>query len=162
MAKANIGLIQALRQAARKLKNGARYQWGHMGSCNCGHLAQELTRMSPADIHAYALRTRTGDWADQTSEFCATSNLPMDLVISDMLAAGLTRKDLQNLERLSDTTIISEISEEKKPLRHNFRDDVVIYLNTWANILERDLNLDEEEVQEHLETEVATTELVFA
>ena len=40
MAKATPVLIEALRKTAKKLEKGARYQWGHMGCCNCGNLAQ--------------------------------------------------------------------------------------------------------------------------
>jgi hypothetical protein len=41
MAKATPEFIQALRSAIAKLEKSDDYQWGHMGSCNCGYLAQE-------------------------------------------------------------------------------------------------------------------------
>ena len=43
MARPSRRLIDALRATARRLEDGARYEWGHMGRCNCGHLAQTLT-----------------------------------------------------------------------------------------------------------------------
>ena len=55
MARPNLDLIAALRRTARKINDGAPYQWGHMGSCNCGNLAQELTKLTKAEIHAHAL-----------------------------------------------------------------------------------------------------------
>ena len=82
MATANLPLVDALRRTARKLASGASYQWGHMGSCNCGNLAQELTRLTKAEIHAFAMQGR-GDWREQVEEFCPTSGLPMDLLIAD-------------------------------------------------------------------------------
>lgn len=139
MAHANPELIQALRRTAQKLAIGNPYQWGHMGSCNCGNLAQELTQLTKAQIHEFAMQGR-GDWREQVEEFCPTSGLPMDLLISDMLNHGLTTSDLQNLERLNDKKVLARIPLERRDkMRHNYRDDVVLYLNEWANLLEEEL-----------------------
>ena len=46
MAIATPELIAALERTVSKLQQGASYQWGHMGACNCGNLAQELTPFS--------------------------------------------------------------------------------------------------------------------
>jgi hypothetical protein len=138
MAHANPELIQALRRTAQK-SIGNPYQWGHMGSCNCGNLAQELTQLSKAQIHEFAMQGR-GDWREQVEEFCPTSGLPMDLLIADMLNHGLTTSDLQNLERLSDKKVLARIPLERRDkMRHNYRDDVMLYLNEWANQLEEEL-----------------------
>lgn len=139
MAKPGIHLIEALRKTAKRLTLGAPYQWGHMGSCNCGNLAQEITQLSKAEIHAYALQTRFGDWSEQTAEFCPASNLPMDLVIQEMLEAGLTRTDLKNLEKLSDKQVLKRLPKDERYLKHNKRDDVVKYMQTWANMLEEEV-----------------------
>ena len=95
MAKATLDLIAALRRTANRIEKGSPYQWGHMGSCNCGNLAQELTTFTKAEIHEFAMMGR-GDWNEQVEEFCPTSGLPMDLLIADMLNKGLTTSDLQN------------------------------------------------------------------
>ncbi|OJJ17468.1 hypothetical protein BKI52_26725 [marine bacterium AO1-C] len=139
MAKPSVNLIDSLRKTARKMSQGAPYQWGHMGSCNCGNLAQEITKLTKAEIHAYALQTRFGDWSEQTAEFCPTSKLPMDLVISEMMEAGLTRTDLKNLEKLSDKKVLKRLPLGERYLKHNKRDDVVKYLATWADLLEEEL-----------------------
>lgn len=139
MATANLPLVDALRRTARKLSSGAPYQWGHMGSCNCGNLAQELTQLSKAEIHQFAMQGR-GDWREQVEEFCPTSGLPMDLLIADLLNYGLTTSDLQNLERLRDPRVLARIPPERRnPMRHNTRADVVSYLTEWANLLEEEL-----------------------
>jgi hypothetical protein len=140
MAKASTRLIAALRRTAGRLATGAPYQWGHMGSCNCGHLAQELTHLSKAEIHARALRSRSGDWNEQLIDYCPTSGLPLDEVISEMLAAGLSREDLQQLERLSNPRILASLPGGRRQLRHNVRDDVVAYLLSWADLLEAELS----------------------
>ncbi|TAF63442.1 MAG: hypothetical protein EAZ55_13670 [Cytophagales bacterium] len=139
MATPNLMLIDALRRTAKKLQTGSRYEWGHMGSCNCGNLAQEITQMTEAQIHEHALRTREGDWSEQTAEYCAISKLPMDVMITKILEIGLTTTDLKNLEQLSDKTVLLRMPAEKRYPKHNQREDVVLYLNTWANVLEEQL-----------------------
>jgi hypothetical protein len=132
-------LITALRRTAEKLREGASYQWGHMGSCNCGNLAQELTTLTRGEIHANALAAGRGDWNEQLNDYCPTSGLPMDQLIADMLSAGLSADDLKHLERLSDRQVLVRLPEGKRYLRHNFRDDVVLYLVTWASLLEEQM-----------------------
>ena len=56
MATANPDLIAAIEKTTLNLSKGSPYQWGHMGSCNCGNLAQELTKLSKAEIHSYAMQ----------------------------------------------------------------------------------------------------------
>lgn len=53
MARPNPDLIAAIEKTILKLSKGAPYQWVHMGACNCGNLAQELTKLSKAEIHSY-------------------------------------------------------------------------------------------------------------
>ena len=139
MAQPTLPVIQALRNTAQRLATQAPYQWGHMGSCNCGHLAQTITQLTKAEIHARAMQ-RYGDWERQIIDYCPTSGLPIDQTIDEMLALGFTRTDLTHLERLSDARIRREIPfERRNALRHNQRDDVVLYLRTWADLLEHDL-----------------------
>lgn len=139
MARPKPELIQALRNAARKLAKSQQYQWGHMGSCNCGHLVQEITNLSKAEIHAYAMRTRGGDWSEQALDFCPTSGFLMDQVISYMLDAGMDVVDFKHLERLSDKEVLNRLPQEDRYLKHNVREDVVKYMNTWADLLEEKL-----------------------
>ncbi|QDA61790.1 hypothetical protein [Hymenobacter jejuensis] len=139
MAKSTLSVIQALRDTAQRLASQAPYQWGHMGSCNCGHLAQTITHLPKGEIHARAMQ-RYGDWERQLIDYCPTSGLPIDHTIDEMLALGFTRTDLTHLERLSDPAIRSLIPfERRNALRHNQRDDVVLYLRTWADLLENQL-----------------------
>lgn len=138
MATATPPLIAALRRTAARLQKGAPHQWGHMGSCNCGHLAQELTRFTKAEIHQRALLSRSGDWNEQLIDYCPTSGLPLDDVVAELLAAGLDIDDLRQLERLSDQRILQRLPPEARSLQHNLREDVVRYLNSWAQLLEEE------------------------
>jgi len=136
MAKPSLKLIKALRNTARRLADSNTYQWGHMGSCNCGYLAQEVTTVSKADIHSFAMHSE-GSWTDQSRNYCATSGLPMDLLISAMLDYGLAIEDLEHLEKLSDPQILDCLGVKK--LRYNQKVDVIRYLETWAYLLENKL-----------------------
>ncbi|QHV95575.1 hypothetical protein [Spirosoma endbachense] len=138
MARPTPELIEALRRTARKLANGAPYQWGHMGGCNCGNLAQELTKLNRDQIHRYAME-RYGDWNEQVEGYCSTSQMPIDLVISEMLNAGLVLEDLKHLEKLDDRHVLLRFPLEARYLKHNVRDDVVSYMNAWADLLEEQL-----------------------
>ncbi|HAA16586.1 MAG TPA: hypothetical protein DCE41_34710 [Cytophagales bacterium] len=137
MARPTPELIGALRRTANKLESGAPYQWGHMGSCNCGNLAQELTEYTKAEIHHFAMRNH-GDWTEQVNDYCATSGMPMDLLISDLLQHGLSIEDLKNLERLGDRAVLKRLPEEHRYPNHNKREDVVRYMKVWADLLEEE------------------------
>lgn len=135
MAKSNPRLIEAIEKTASKLSGGSAYQWGHMGACNCGNLAQELTQFTKAEIHKFAMQ-KFGDWNEQLLDYCPSSGLPMDLMISGMLDSGLTLEDMAHLERLSDQEILGQIPNGKRDqMKKNSREDVVLYLLAWAKIL---------------------------
>ena len=154
MATANPKIIQALRNTVTKLQEGAKYQWGHMGQCNCGNLAQEIVQMSEAEIHALALRTREGDWSEQTAEYCSASKLPMDTMITKMLEAGFTTADLQHLEKLSDKKILKRLPKEQRyAMSHNVRADVILYMYTWAEMMEEELFIENIELPNFMEIE---------
>lgn len=137
MARATVEVIEALRNTASKLRSTQIYQWGHMGSCNCGFLAQEITSLKKEDIHLRAMH-RYGDWSEQLNDYCPGSGLPMDDLISDMIAFGFDSDDLRDLERLSNPRILSAMTPGVE-LKYNKKEDVVLYLETWASLLEESL-----------------------
>lgn len=138
MARSSVELVQAIRQTAQRLSKGDNYQWGHMGSCNCGHLAQTITRYSKGTIHGAAM-WRHGDWREQLRDYCPQSGLPMDQIIDQMLDFGLSTDDLTHLERLSHPGVLEALPPKRRNLTHNVREDVVLYLYTWAMLLEEEL-----------------------
>ncbi|MDX5438654.1 MAG: hypothetical protein LPK03_15745 [Pontibacter sp.] len=153
MARSSVELVQALRETAARLAKGDSYQWGHMGSCNCGHLAQTITKYSKGEIHGAAM-WRYGDWREQLRDYCPQSGLPLDQIIDQMLDFGLTREDLAHLESLSHPAILARLPAERRHLKHNLRDDAVLYLTTWADLLEEELLVRVELDLERLEEEV--------
>jgi hypothetical protein len=138
MARPTPELIAALRTTAKRLGSGVQYYWSHQGSCNCGHLAQTITSFSKAEIHSYAIE-RHGDWDDHAEDYCPTSGHHLDVIISRMLEVGLERSDIGELERLSNARILQRIPAERRALQYNRREDVILYMETWAALLEEEL-----------------------
>jgi len=128
-------VIRTLKDTLARLQSGARYQWTHQGACNCGHLAQTLTELSPSDLHAYALE-KSGDWAEHVRAYCPQSGYPIDLVIHIMLQAGFALSDLERLEQLNDPQILARIDNARKPLQRNSLPDLLLYLESWIVLLE--------------------------
>ena len=152
MAKPNLFLIDSIRKAARNIENGSRYEWGHMGNCNCGNLAQVVCKLDNNVIHQYAMQG-AGDWSEQTMTYCEDSGLPFDIMVSELLNAGLDLTDLKHLEKLSDKRVLEKIPFEERNLSHNVKKDVVRYMYTWASVLE-------EELIEKIELNIQFKELV--
>lgn len=146
MAKASVDLVIILYNTLNNIEQSNDYQWGHMGSCNCGFLAREITRLRKDQIHSNAMQGN-GDWSEQLNDFCPTSGLPMDDVISQMLAAGFNTDDLKHLERLSDPRILYFLPLAERNLRHNVKSDVMIYFRSWIILVESEL-LDEINLKE--------------
>jgi hypothetical protein len=138
MAKATVEVIQALRATAQDLLKSDSYQWGHMGLCNCGFLAQHITQLRKDQIHSRAME-RHGDWTEQLNDYCPTSGFGIDQLITEMLAFGFDSEDLKHLERLSSTKILGMLPLEERNLHHNVKADVVKYLNLWSTLLENKL-----------------------
>ncbi len=143
MAKASNEVLNALVNTIDRIEKSRDYQWGHMGSCNCGFLAQELTSLKKEEIHAKAMEGH-GDWNEQLTDYCPTSGLPMDDVISQMLAAGFDSDDLKHLEKLSSPEILEVIPLAERNLRHNNKADVIKYIKVWADQIEQKLLLEVE------------------
>jgi hypothetical protein len=148
MAKPSIDLVIAIRNTIRNLKTSNNYQWGHMGCCNCGFLAQEITKLRKDEIHSRAMQGH-GDWTEQLNDYCAESGMPMDEVITLMLEAGLDSDDLKHLERLSCPVVLRALPASSKNLKHNIKEDVITYFDTWAMLMEKQL-LTEITLQEEL------------
>jgi hypothetical protein len=121
----------ALRLTADRIESGARYMWGHMGCCNCGHLAQTITKKSAAEIHRSALDENTGEWSEHLRDYCGASGTLIDDVTQSLIAFGFTRDELAHLEYLDDPRVLAQLGVER--LTRYERDDVVRYLRAWAS-----------------------------
>ncbi|HWB24792.1 MAG TPA: hypothetical protein VG738_04900 [Chitinophagaceae bacterium] len=135
MAHPTIELITALRDTAARLKNGAHYAWGNHGSCNCGNLLQSVTQLSQQEILQYA-RTGTGEWTELAEEYCGITDAPVSLLVSKLTNIGLTPVDVHNLEYLQDKNVLKNLPGGFRWLKRNVREDVIVYFETFAAMLE--------------------------
>jgi len=135
MAHPRIELINALRDTATRLKNGAHYAWGNHGACNCGSLVQSVTSLSQQEVLQYA-RTGIGEWTELAEDYCGVTDAPVSLLISRLTNIGLTPVDIHNLEYLQDKTVLQNLPGGFRWLKRNVREDVIIYFETFADILE--------------------------
>ena len=137
MATPHSTLIDALRQAAAALQNGAHYAWGHHGACNCGHLLQAMTQLDEATILSYA-HSGPGEWTEIATESCAVTGAPYGLLLSVLEQHGLTPTDIHHIEYLNDKAVLKELPGGFRWLKRNVREDVIAYFETFANMLEKE------------------------
>ena len=138
MATPSFALVQTLHETAGRLASGAEYQWSHFGKCNCGHLAQTATRISARDIHRTAHR-KLSEWSEIPDDFCPQTGVLIDRVIDTLFELGLTNTDLRHLEDLTDPEVLARLPGGRRYLQRNQRDDVIVYLRTWAQLLADEL-----------------------
>jgi len=148
MAKPTIELIDALRETANRLQNGSHYAWGHHGACNCGNLVQVVTNFTQGEILRYS-HQGIGEWTELAQEFCPVTNAPIDLIISKLVAIGLTPSDIHHIEYLTDREVLNNLTGGFRWLQRNKREDAIAYFESFANLLEEkylqhiNINLDE-------------------
>ena len=135
MAHANIELINALRETASRLRNGAHYAWGNHGSCNCGNLLQVVTKLSREEIIRYA-QTGVGEWTELAEEYCGITEAPVNLLIHKLEQLGLTATDIHNIEYLQDKKVLEKLPGGFRWLNKNIKEDVIVYFETFADMLE--------------------------
>jgi len=135
MAYPNFELITALRNTAGRLRNGANYAWGNHGACNCGNLLQSVTHLSKQEILQYA-HTGIGEWTELAEDYCGITDAPVSLLVHKLTNIGLTPVDIHNLEYLQDKQVLQNLPGGFRWLKRNVREDVIVYFETFANLLE--------------------------
>lgn len=138
MAFPNIELISALRETASRLRNGAPYAWGNHGACNCGNLLQVMTDLSKEEILTYA-HSGIGEWTELAEDYCGVANAPVSLLLKKLQDAGLTPTDIHHLEYLDDRQVLDALPGGFRWLKRNEREDVILYFETFAQLLEDQL-----------------------
>lgn len=138
MANPNLTLIEALRNTANRLREGAHYAWGNHGSCNCGNLLQVITDLSKEEILTYA-QTGIGEWTELAEDYCGVTNAPVSLLLKKLQETGLTPTDIHHLEYLDDREVLNALPGGFRWLKKNERDHVILYFETYATLLEEKL-----------------------
>ncbi|HKI46120.1 MAG TPA: hypothetical protein VKA08_12380 [Balneolales bacterium] len=137
MAKPTPQLIHSLLKTTERLKNGARYEWGHMGRCNCGHLIQTVTDMSDYEI-VRSIDFELNEWTEHAKLYCDGSGHKVDDIFRSLENIGFDYEDVINLEYLSDPAVASALHGDQQHLRRNKLDDVILYMETLADVLEKE------------------------
>jgi hypothetical protein len=138
MAKSNPLLINALRETADRLSTGVKYEWGHMGRCNCGHLVQTITKMTDREI-VEAVDNQLNEWTEHAREYCDTSNSKAEVLFDQLKEVGFDYEDVIKLEYLSDKKVLNKLGEGPVFLSNNKVEDVILYMDTMAGMLEEEL-----------------------
>ncbi|HEX5023671.1 MAG TPA: hypothetical protein VFV68_00300 [Agriterribacter sp.] len=138
MAYPNTKLVEALRQTATRLRNGAHYAWGNHGACNCGNLLQVVTNLTKDDILRFA-HSGIGEWTELATGHCSVTGTPVDLMVSSLQDIGLTPTDIHNLEYLEDKEVLHRLPGGFRWLKRNVKENVIAYFETFANLLEKKL-----------------------
>lgn len=135
MAQATPEVIEVLKITANRLRSGADYQWGHAGACNCGHLAQSMTSLDTREIY----RQVAGEWSEYLNDYCPITGDNVEDVVATMIRFGFEPSELADLEYLRDPEVLRRLPGGHRYLRRNERDHVVLYLETWASMLEEQI-----------------------
>jgi len=138
MAKSNPGLISALRETAERLSKGANYEWGHMGRCNCGHLVQTITDMTAYEI-VQSIDFELDEWTEHARDYCQGTGHKVDDLFITLQNVGFGFEDVIHLENLSDQRVLEHLAGGQRYLRRNCVEDVTLYMNTLADMLEEAL-----------------------
>lgn len=140
MAKNQEPLVSLLRQTAERLDDGARYEWGHMGRCNCGHLVQTLTNLTDREIAATA-NHQLDEWSEHAKDYCSQTGSRVDDLFLALAEVGFQHKDVMASEYLNDPRVLASLRPNKKRLRRNDASDVSLYMRALADILEEEKSL---------------------
>lgn len=138
MAYPNLKLINSLRETAWRLRGGAYYAWGNHGACNCGNLLQVVTKKSKEEILRLA-HAGVGEWTELAADYCDSTGLPVNAMVSELQDIGLTSTDIHHLEYLDDKTVLQHLPGGFRWLKRNVREDVILYFETFAMLLEKKL-----------------------
>ena len=142
MAKHHPELIDALRETACRLESGARYEWGHMGRCNCGHLVQSFTDMTDVEI-VRSIDFEISEWTEHAQDYCEGTTRKVDELFDTLDQVGFSRQDVMHLEYLSDQDVLRRLDPENRHLKKNRVEDVSLYMRTLADKLAEESVLQE-------------------
>ena len=135
--------MNALKQTARDLKNGCRYEWGHMGRCNAGCVVQNLTGKTDSQV-AEMVGFELDEWSEHAKTYCNQSNTDVDELFALLKRYGFGYQDMIHIEYLSDPKVLKTMPEYGNRLKKNNPNDVGNYLLAFAKYLERELTLTKE------------------
>jgi hypothetical protein len=84
-------------------------------------------------------QTGIGEWTELASDYCGVTDAPVDLLLSKLIEVGLTPSDIHNLEYLDNRDVLENLPGGFRWLKRNERNDVIVYFETFADMLEAKL-----------------------
>ncbi|GAB5464885.1 MAG: hypothetical protein Kapaf2KO_03210 [Candidatus Kapaibacteriales bacterium] len=127
-------LIDALKKTAERLEsNETKYEWGHMGRCNCGHLLQTVSGLSDVEI-VKTIDFETDEWSEHAKEYCSGTGGKITDHFLTLKNIGFGWDDVIYLEYLSDKNVLARLGVTH--LERNDKDNVARYMRTKAELLE--------------------------
>lgn len=115
--------IEALRTAAKAIREGHFYDWKKPHSCNCGIVAQvvlgmdTITAKTALALSIYAAKQAGVEgvtWIEMSSVLCPITGIPTDTIFRALHEAGFNRADLVALEVLSDPEVCRRANLTKR------------------------------------------------
>jgi hypothetical protein len=101
-------------------------------------LAREATKKSPLEIHRAALEKRGEGWGVRIENYCDSTGYEIDEIIRDLLAYGLSQKDLVSIEKLNDPKVLSFL-DSGEVLHKGSRDSSLKYFKAFRKYIESEL-----------------------
>jgi hypothetical protein len=116
------------------------YEWNDRTRCNCGIVACQILRSSPARLQKLLPPIYDGGvfrptWKAMTETYCEETGMSRHEVFTPLLAAGLRSADFSHLEDLSHPAIVAHMApfrRHKDAVQRARKADVVAYLRAWA------------------------------
>jgi hypothetical protein len=152
-------LITALRLAAKSLEDGTfDYDWNHLESCNCGVLLCAMKGLSRDELSTKVGEMTAGivggpNWQRVVGTLCPITGIPTNELLRELLEAGLSAKDIVDLENLSNQGVLKrcDFGTKKTCTDRLLRPPLVketpieadcensahaaIYMRAWADLL---------------------------
>jgi hypothetical protein len=97
-----------------------------------------ITDLSKEEILTYA-HSGIGEWTELAEDYCGVSNAPVSLLLKKLQDTGLTPTDIHHLEYLDDRQVLNALPGGFRWLKRNQREDVILYFETFAQLLEDQL-----------------------
>ncbi len=117
------------------------YEWNDRTRCNCGVVARQIMRTTPAQLKRLLPPIYDEDgifrptWSSMTAAYCPATGLTRNEVFSRLLAVGLRPADFSHLEALSHEAILRRMAPARHgmaPVCRSKKSDVIAYLRAWA------------------------------
>ena len=107
-----------------------------MGQCNAGHLIQTLTGLSSFEI-VESIDFQLDEWSEHAIDYCSNTGCKVDDIFLTIEKHGMAHEDIVKLENLSDRKVLNNLDGGFRHLERNNRNDVIDYMNSFADLLEK-------------------------